>query len=76
MRYAPADSGGVAVTWDMSGDSGWNFMARYLGLLMDTTVGPLLDDGLERLKLVAEGKAPAVGDSLRATATGAAVADD
>jgi len=73
MRYAEGDSGRIAVTWEMTGDTGWNFMDRYLGRLMGPIQGPLLDDGLERLKLVAEGKAPAVGDSLR---TGATVADD
>ena len=37
-------------------------MERYLGLLMDTLLGPMFEDGLERLKLVAEDRAPAVDE--------------
>ena len=56
MAYAPAANGATEVTWTMTGDSGWNVMERYLGLLMDPLLGPMFEDGLERLKLVAEGK--------------------
>jgi len=57
LRFAAADSGTV-VTWSMAGDSGWNVMNRLLGVMMDPVMGPMLEDGLERLKLVAEDKAP------------------
>jgi hypothetical protein len=57
LCYAAADSGTV-VTWDMQGDSGWNVLNRLLGVMMDPVMGPMLEDGLERLKLVAEDKAP------------------
>jgi hypothetical protein len=42
----------------MQGDSGWNVLNRLLGVMMDPVMGPMLEDGLERLKLVAEDKAP------------------
>ena len=58
MRYAPADSGGIEVTWVMTGDNGYNLLARYFGLLMDPLMGSMFDEGLVRLKLVAE-EAPA-----------------
>jgi hypothetical protein len=61
LRYGRAD-GGVAVTWDMSGDSGWNPIARFVGIVMDPLFGPMFEDGLERLKLVAEGRAPGALD--------------
>jgi hypothetical protein len=57
IRYAPVD-GGVEVTWDMTGDNGWNIFARFLGVVMDPLFGPMFEDGLDRLKLVAEGRAP------------------
>ena len=57
MRYAVVDSG-VQVTWDMKGDAGFNLLDRFFGLLMDAVVGPMFDEGLARLKLVAE-EAPA-----------------
>ena len=57
IRYAPVTDG-VEVTWDMTGDSGWNLVARFLGVVMDPLFGPMFEDGLERLKLVAEGRAP------------------
>ena len=58
LAYAPAAGGATTVTWTMTGDAGWNVMDRYLGLMMDPVLGPLFADGLERLKLVAEDKAP------------------
>ncbi|RKZ14527.1 hypothetical protein DRQ50_08830 [bacterium] len=57
MRYALVDSG-VRVTWDMTGDAGYNLLDRFFGLMMDTVIGPMFDEGLTRLKLVAE-EAPA-----------------
>ena len=42
----------------MTGDNGWNLLARYFGLMMDPLMGSMFDEGLARLKLVAE-EAPA-----------------
>ena len=53
MRYAVVDSG-VQVTWDMTGDAGFNLLDRFFGLLMDPVVGPMFDEGLARLKLAVE----------------------
>ncbi len=53
MRYEPmADS--TKVIMKMEGDRGWNLMGRYVNLLMDPMVGPMFDDGLLRLKVLAE----------------------
>ena len=60
MRYAVVDSG-VQVTWDMTGDAGFNILDRFFGLMMNSVMGPMFDEGLARLKLLAE-KAP--GDGL------------
>ena len=57
LRYRDVPEG-VEVTWDMTGDSGWNLIARFSGIVMDPLFGPMFEDGLERLKLVAEGRAP------------------
>lgn len=62
MVYGPGPVGGTSITWTMSGDHGWNVMDRYLGLLMDPLLGPMFEDGLERLKLVAEDRAPGVDE--------------
>ena len=42
------------VVWTMVGDNGANPFNRYFGLMMDPMVGPMFEDGLNRLKLVAE----------------------
>ncbi len=62
MVYGPVPGGGTEVTWTMSGNHGWNVMDRYLGLWMGPLQGPMLEDGLERLKLVAEDRAPGVDE--------------
>lgn len=53
MRYTVAETG-VEVTWELAGDNGFNPLGRFAGLLMDMVVGPMFDEGLARLKLVAE----------------------
>jgi hypothetical protein len=63
MRYAVVDSG-VKVTWDMTGDAGFNILDRFFGLMMDTVMGPLFDEGLARLKLAAE-EAPTLAPAER-----------
>ncbi len=53
MRYETlADS--TKVIWQMNGDMGWNLPGRFFNLLMDPMVGPMFDDGLARLKMMAE----------------------
>lgn len=42
------------VTWVIQGDTGLNPLGRYFGLLVDNIIGPMLDDGLRRLKKVSE----------------------
>jgi len=53
MTYHPKD-GGTEVVWRMTGDNGLNVLQRYMGLVMDAMVGPMFEDGLNRLKLAAE----------------------
>ena len=53
MSYAPVDSG-IQVTWVMTGDNGYDLLSRYFGLLMDSVMGPMFEEGLARLKLLAE----------------------
>jgi len=45
---------GVRVTWGMHGDSGYNLIGRYFGMMMDTMVGPYFDKGLANMKEIAE----------------------
>jgi len=53
MRYeVMADS--TLVVWEMNGDMKWNLVGRFFNLLMDPLVGPMFDDGLARLKMLAE----------------------
>jgi len=47
-------TGGTEVTWTMTGDNGRNPINRYFGLMMEPMTGPMFEDGLNRLKLVAE----------------------
>jgi hypothetical protein len=74
MSYADVGDG-VQVTWEMVGDNGFNPLGRFAGLLMDMVVGPMFDEGLARLKLVAE-EAPAAerADTGRAAPTADAAA--
>jgi hypothetical protein len=58
MEYKSA-GGATEVTWVMRGDNGKNPFSRYFGLMMDPMVGPMFEDGLNRLKLVAETESPA-----------------
>lgn len=56
--FAPSGTG-VKATWALQGDAGKNPLARYVGLMMDSLVGPMFEDGLTRLKKVAEEQAKA-----------------
>lgn len=57
MEYKNA-GGATEVVWIMTGDNGKNPFSRYFGLMMDPMVGPMFEDGLNRLKLVAETTTP------------------
>ena len=59
VRYADS-SGGTRVTWTLNGDAGLNVLDRYMGVMMDDLAGPMLEDGLDRLKVASERPAPAV----------------
>jgi hypothetical protein len=74
IRY-DRTGGRTAVTWDMTGDTGWNPIARFMGIVMDPLFGPMFEDGLERLKLVAEGRAPGALDLQEIPDTTGAEAD-
>ena len=57
MGYRNA-GGATEVVWAMTGDNGKNPFNRYFGLMMDPMVGPMFEDGLNRLKLAAETTTP------------------
>ncbi|MBU2978976.1 SRPBCC family protein [Alteromonas sp. C1M14] len=46
--------GGTLVTWQDSGEMGTNPVNRYIGLMMDSMIGPDFELGLENLKTVVE----------------------
>ncbi len=52
------------VAWVMVGQLGNNPFNRYFGLMMDPMIGPMFEDGLNRLKLLAEKDEPLVGAPL------------
>lgn len=53
-RFAPEGTR-VHVRWGFEGDAGWNLPGRYFGLMMNRWVGPHFEEGLRRLKGIAEG---------------------
>ena len=56
LQYGTAPAG-VEVVWTMAGEHGWNILSRYFGLSMDYLVGPMFEEGLEKLKAVVEAEA-------------------
>ncbi len=48
------NGGTTRVTWGFGVDSGFNPVARYLGLVLERAVGPDYEKGLAKLKAVAE----------------------
>jgi len=60
MEYTQ-NAGATEVAWVMIGELGNNPFNRYFGLMMDPLIGPMFEEGLNRLKLVAEKEAPIVG---------------
>ena len=63
LRYLPA-GGGTLVVWRVQGNSGGNPLARYFNLLAGPLLGPTLEEGLARIKILAEestGTGPVAG---------------
>lgn len=60
MVYENAGSA-TEVIWTMTGENGKNPFSHYFGLMMDPMVGPMFEDGLNRLKLEAEKSDPTAG---------------
>ena len=48
--------GGTQVTWQFDVEWGYNPIGRYMGLMMDEMVGKSYEEGLQKLKLLAEGE--------------------
>lgn len=55
MNYKPVE-GGVEVEWTMEGSMNMPVVGGYFALLADKMIGPMFDDGLAKLKSVAEAK--------------------
>jgi hypothetical protein len=53
MEYKPLGDS-TEVVWVMTGDNGNNPFGRVMGLMMNPMVGPMFEEGLMRLKLIAE----------------------
>ena len=53
LQYRPIAQG-TEVIWQMHGDSGLDIFGRYFNLMLDPLMGPLLEEGLTRLKMLAE----------------------
>lgn len=53
LRYR-AIAQGTELTWQLQGDSGLDIFGRYFNLMLDPLMGPMLDEGLARIKLLAE----------------------
>lgn len=54
LVYEGAGPGRTRVTWVGDGDSGWNPLHRWFGLLMEPMIGPYFERGLAKLEEVAE----------------------
>ncbi len=52
LVYAP-DGGSTRVTWTMDG-ANVGITGRWMGLLMDSFIGPMFEQGLDKLKMVVE----------------------
>jgi hypothetical protein len=57
LRYTSTATG-TAVTWEMDGDVS-GVIGKYFGYLMDRTVGPMFQMGLDNLKVAVEALPPA-----------------
>ncbi len=61
------DDAGARVTWTMTGDLGWNPFERYPGLLLGSLIGPMFDEGLAKLRMLAETADEAATDTTATT---------
>lgn len=52
-KFEPAE-GKTKVTWSVESDLGGNIMAKYMGVFADATMGALFEQGLQKLKKLAE----------------------
>lgn len=52
-RFEEAE-GGVKLTWGMNSNMGNNPIMRYLGLFMESLIGPDFEKGLNSIKMIAE----------------------
>jgi hypothetical protein len=53
LQYNSTDRG-TEVVWQLQGDSGLDIFGRYFNLMLDPLMGPMLDEGLQRIKMLAE----------------------
>lgn len=63
------EGGSVAVTWGFDSDLGMNPIGRWFGLFLDRWLGPDYEDGLARLKTLAESLDPTDFAALEAAVT-------
>ena len=49
-----ATDGGSVLTWTLEADMGGNPLGRYVGLMMDSMIGPAYEQGLAKLKEILE----------------------
>jgi uncharacterized protein YndB with AHSA1/START domain len=54
FELTPMADGKTKVLWRLEGDTGWNPLARWFGLLVDKMVGPNFEKGLAKLAKVVE----------------------
>ncbi|MGV6825934.1 MAG: SRPBCC family protein [bacterium] len=54
LELSPAP-GGTKVRWVFDTDFGWDLFGRYVGIFMDSMLGPSYDEGLANLKKRIEG---------------------
>ena len=52
----PGGEGSVVLTWTLESDMGSNPAGRYMGLMMDSMIGPSYERGLSNLKAILEGQ--------------------
>ena len=54
MHMTPRPDGSVEVEWGISGEMNWPAIGGYFARIADRFMGPMFEDGLERLKATAE----------------------
>lgn len=53
IRYRVIQQG-TEITWQLQGDAGMDILSRYFNLMLDPLMGPMLEDGLDQIKVLAE----------------------